>query len=202
MTSPDPKSERLQATHDFKRKAILKAARAVFAREGKPGLTIRAVAAEAGYAAGAVYSYFSSKDEIAAQLIAEDLSLLAKRLKDADAPMTNVDAARRLGHLAAETFRALSSQSDLLMLAGAALSNDALPHDVDRMLNGRLIAALMALGGPIKDRDSEEARLSTLATAAVVLGAAMLERAGRLDILGVTSDELLTHAVERFSKSA
>jgi AcrR family transcriptional regulator len=204
MTSSDPKSERLAATHDFKRKAILRAARAVFAREGIGGLTIRAVAAEAGYAAGAVYSYFASKDEIAAQLIAEDLASLAKRLKDADAPMINIDATRRLGRLAAETFRALTAQSDLLLLAGDALSNEALPIDVDRMLNGRLIAALMALGGPIQagDNASEETRLSTVATAALVLGTAMLDRSGRLSVLGVTPDELLTHAVERLCKSA
>jgi hypothetical protein len=30
----------------------------------------------------------------------------------------------------------------------------------------------------------------------------MLERSGRLTVLGVTPDELLTHAVERFAKSA
>jgi AcrR family transcriptional regulator len=204
MTNPDPKSERLVATHEFKRKAILKAARAVFAREGASGLTIRAVATEAGYAAGAVYSYFASKDEIAAQLIAEDLAALAKRLKDADAPMINIDATRRLGRLAAETFRALEAQGDLLMLAGDALTSDALPSEIDRLLNGRLIAALMALGGPMQagDQASEEARLSTVATAALVLGTAMLDRAGRLSVLGVEPEALLTHAVERLSKSA
>jgi AcrR family transcriptional regulator len=204
VTAPDPKSERLQATHDFKCKAILKAARAVFAREGKSGLTIRAVAAEAGYAAGAVYSYFGSKDEIAAQLIAEDLAALAKRLKDTDAPMQNIDATRRLGRLAAETFRALSAEANLVVLAGDALANDALPSEVDRLLNGKLIAALMALGSPMQngDTDKEDARLATVATAALVLGTAMLERSGRLEVLGVEPDVLLSHAVERLSKSA
>lgn len=203
MTTPE-KSERLAATHDFKRKAILKAARGVFAREGKDGLTVRAVASEAGYAAGAVYSYFSSKDEIAAQLIAEDLGQLAKRLKDADAqPHANIDATKRLALLAAETFQALSAQSELLLLASDALGKGVLPEDVDRLLNGRLIAALMALGAPVQDvEEGREAQMSTVATAALVLGTAFLERSGRLKVLGLGPDEVLTHAVERLSKSA
>jgi hypothetical protein len=52
------------------------------------------------------------------------------------------------------------------------------------------------------DTDKEDARLATVATAALVLGTAMLERSGRLEVLGVEPDVLLSHAVERLSKSA
>ena len=56
------------------RSSILDAARRVAARDGARDLSLRAVAAEAGYAPAGLYGYFSGKDELLLALAADDLS--------------------------------------------------------------------------------------------------------------------------------
>ncbi len=50
------------------RQRLLEAARAVFARDGYRGASVEAIAAEAGYSKGAVYSNFASKEDILLEL--------------------------------------------------------------------------------------------------------------------------------------
>ena len=54
------------------RAAILEAARKLIARNGLSGLSLSAVAEEAGFVAATVYGHFRSKDELALALAAED----------------------------------------------------------------------------------------------------------------------------------
>ena len=68
------REERRESAHANKRIEILAAARRVLARVGAKGLTIRAVAAEAGYVPGAVYFYFHSKAAILSELAVSELS--------------------------------------------------------------------------------------------------------------------------------
>ena len=56
------------------RSSILEAARRVAARDGARDLSLRAVAAEAGFAPAGLYSYFRSKDELLLALAADDLT--------------------------------------------------------------------------------------------------------------------------------
>ena len=58
------------------RTAILDAARRVAAREGARDLSLRGVAAEAGFAPAALYGYFRNKDELLLALAG--LALLAR----------------------------------------------------------------------------------------------------------------------------
>ena len=51
-------------TREATRAAILEAAHRVAAREGARNLSLRAAAAEAGFAPAALYSYFTSRDEL------------------------------------------------------------------------------------------------------------------------------------------
>ena len=60
------------------RVAILDAARRVAARDGARDLSLRGVAAEAGFAPAALYGYFRNKDELLLALAAEDLTQLAR----------------------------------------------------------------------------------------------------------------------------
>lgn len=201
MAQTDPKSERVAAAHDAKRKAILAAARAVIARDGLDGLTMRAVATEAGYVPGAVYFYFTSKDELAAGLVSDELGQLARRLKDSDQSLGAADAARRIAALAAETFRSLAHDSHLIELAAEMFDRGAVPPEAERLLNGRLIGALTALGAPAQDLAPlpEDTRRLTLAVAALVLGTAVLSRAGRLEVLGAAPEEIIGFGVARLT---
>src|ERR1700744_2273796 len=77
-----PKERRPRdATRLESRTAILDAARRVAARDGARDMSLRGVAAEAGFAPAALYGYFQNKDELLLALAAEDLSQLARAMK-------------------------------------------------------------------------------------------------------------------------
>src|SRR5215207_6353977 len=67
---------RQQAQSDLRRTLMLDAARSVFERLGIDGASIREIAREAGYTAGAIYSYFENKEAIYGALLAECLERL------------------------------------------------------------------------------------------------------------------------------
>lgn len=192
------RNERRAREHNATRAAILEAARRVAAREGARDLSLRGVAAEAGFAPAALYSYFTGKDELLLALAAEDLSFIARAMRGAAAGHEGK------GKLAAAAAAAL----DLLrntetMAAGSA----ALPHtpgkgasDAERLFNGRLIAVLKVLSDVTgQTSDSREAQCDVLLVAATLSGLAMLCRAGRLDALGFSVEEVLARLESRFS---
>src|ERR1700679_1484678 len=65
------------------RSQILEAARRVAARDGARDLSLRSVAAEAGFAPAGLYGYFRSKDELLLALAADDLTQLARAMREA-----------------------------------------------------------------------------------------------------------------------
>src|SRR5436189_6355940 len=65
------------------RTAILDAARRVAAKTGARDLSLRGVAAEAGFAPAALYGYFRNKDELLLALAADDLTALAGAMRGA-----------------------------------------------------------------------------------------------------------------------
>lgn len=176
---------RRQAVRDFKRTAILEAARAVLRAKGRAGATIRAIAEEAGYTPGALYAYFPSKEAIEAELLAEAFAALAHSAKRAREEARG-EAGARLRAVVNAVGEGLRGGPDLLALA-QTVRPDSLPAETERHLNGRLIALLQviadALGGcgaPAGEATNRE----TVALMAHILGLALLERSGRLDVLG------------------
>src|SRR3954447_5694758 len=81
MSSAAIRIPRERTSKAASRIAILEAARRVAAREGARDLSLRGVAAEAGFAPAALYGYFRSKDELLLALAAEDLTQLARVMK-------------------------------------------------------------------------------------------------------------------------
>ena len=66
-----------QAAQSMQRRGlVLEAARRVFAERGLDGASIREIARRAGYTAGAIYSYFDSKEAIHVALLGESLERL------------------------------------------------------------------------------------------------------------------------------
>lgn len=87
MAAPSPAAQDARATRkaeaqDARARRILDAARDVLAGTGIQGLTMRAVAGRAGYTAGAVYSYFASKEALLAALAADEMDRAARTLKE------------------------------------------------------------------------------------------------------------------------
>ena len=88
MTSePRPKGRqaRLQEAREITRRAILDAALDLFISQGYSQVSIRNIAARVEYSPGAIYGYFTSKDEIFYALAEEGLRDLGAR-ELADAP--------------------------------------------------------------------------------------------------------------------
>ena len=171
------------------RTAILEAARRVAARDGARDLSLRGVAAEAGFAPAALYGYFRNKDELLLALAAEDLTQLARVMKGS-------------GGLAAAGAAALDllTGAETMAAASAALA-DGTPelNDAERLFNGRLIAALKALSDASgMPPDNRESQCDVVLVAAAVAGLALLARSGRLEALGFSADEMIARLDARF----
>jgi AcrR family transcriptional regulator len=169
------------------RAAILEAARKVGAREGARHLSLRAVAAEAGFAPAALYGYFRNKDELLLALAADDLSLVARAMRESG---LNAAPSEKLEAAALAAVRLLQ-QTETIATAPAALSGGQAP-DAERIFNGRLIAALRSLsdvaGIKMESRDSQ---LDTVLLAATLTGLAVMARSGRLEALGFSAEEIV-----------
>ncbi|HWU54493.1 MAG TPA: TetR family transcriptional regulator [Rhizomicrobium sp.] len=169
------------------RTAILEAARRVAARDGARDLSLRGVAAEAGFAPAALYGYFRNKDELLLALAADDLTALARAMRGAG-------GLAGAGAVALE----LLSHAETMAAASAALPG-AGGNDAERLFNGRLIAALKALsdagGLPSNSRQSQ---CDVVLVAAALTGLALLARSGRLEALGFTPQEMIARLDSRF----
>ncbi|MGZ5835083.1 MAG: TetR family transcriptional regulator [Xanthobacteraceae bacterium] len=183
-------------THAATRTGILDAARRVAARGNARDLSLRSVAAEAGFAPAALYGYFTNKDELLLALAADDLAVLSRAMREAVAHPGG------RGKLGAAAFAAVSllRETESLAAASGALSASAGSSDAERLFNGRLIAALKILsdaaGNPADSRDGQ---CDVVLVAAAVAGLALLTRSGRLEALGFSPDEILKRLDERFT---
>lgn len=190
------RTERRAREHSATRAAILEAARRVAAREGARNLSLRATAAEAGFAPAALYGYFRSKDELLLALAADDLAGLSRAMRSAAGSLEGP------GRIAAAAGAALAllQGAETFAAAQSALPATAGTSEAERLFNGRMIAALNALSEATGRRaDSRPAQADVLLLAAALGGLAMLARSGRLQALGFSADELLARLDARFA---
>jgi AcrR family transcriptional regulator len=190
------RNERRAREHHATRAAILEAARRVAAREGARDLSLRGVAAEAGFAPAALYSYFTGKDDLLLALAAEDLSFLARAMRGAAA---GCEGKGKLAAAAAAALLLLRT-TETIVAASAALPANAGTGEAERLFNGRLIGALKVLSDVSGNTSgSRQAQCDVLLVAAALSGLALLSRAGRLEALGFSDEEILTQLEARFS---
>ena len=119
--------------------AFSKPARRVARREGARDLSLRGVAAEAGFAPAGLYGYFRNKDELLLALAADDLTALARAMRDAHGFAGPGGAA--LDHLSSDRRVHGGGVSPPLSAAPQSAGGGG---DAERLFNGRLIAALRA----------------------------------------------------------
>jgi AcrR family transcriptional regulator len=93
MTSPSPLSPRLsppgvrsprkaKGQGAERREEILDAAQALFAQKGVHAVSTRQIAERAGISQPALYAYFATKDDIAAELCVRAFAILGQRMAD------------------------------------------------------------------------------------------------------------------------
>lgn len=185
------RAARLAREHDDARRSILDAARRLASRVGARHLSLRGVAAEAGYAPAALYGYFRNKNELLCALAAEDVAILAREMREStkDGDALKQAAAIAYDHLCS---------SEILAAASTVLGASE-PNDAERLLNGRLIGALKSLsdaaGGLSRNR---EGQCDVLLIAAAIAGLALFSRAGRLSNLGFSAEEVIARIAARF----
>ncbi len=184
--------DRRQASKAESRVAILDAARRVAARDGARDMSLRGVAAEAGFAPAALYGYFRNKDELLLALAADDLTALARAMRGeglAGAAAAALNLLSGTETMAAASAALTGSPSDVKDKAG----------DAERLFNGRLIAALKALSDASGlSTGSRESQCDVVLLAASLAGLALLARSGRLGALGFTPEEMIARLDTRF----
>ena len=182
--------------HASTRAGILDAARRVAARGGARELSLRSVAAEAGFAPAALYGYFAGKDELLLALAADDLALLSRAMRDA---VMRAEGGSKLSSAASSAIQHLREMESLAAASGA-LPVSAGSSEAERLFNGRLIAALKVLsdsaGNPA---DNREGQCDAVLLGAAVAGLALLARSGRLQALGFSPSEILQRLERRFA---
>ena len=180
--------------HAATRESILAAARHVANRDGARELSLRGVAAEAGYAPAALYGYFRNKDELLLALAAEDLAGLARSMREA----AQARGGAKLSAAASVAMDRLET-AEAIAAASSALPKVAGTSDSERLFNGRMIAVLTALSEALGDGVSRDAQADVVLIAATLTGLALLKRSGRLDALGFGNAELLARLERKFS---
>src|SRR3974390_1700961 len=192
------RAERRSREKSATRAGILEAARKVAARDGARNLSLRGVAAEAGFAPAALYGYFRNKADLLVALGAEDLSGVAKAMRSA------AREAKEDGSFSAASATMLEflRSTETIAAASAALSSVAGASDIERLFNGRLIAVLTALSDATGQKaDNRAAQSDVVVLAATLAGLALMSRSGRLDALGFRPDELLARVQARFGSA-
>ena len=195
-------AERRTRQRAANRGLILDAARKVAAR-GDSELSLRAVALEAGYAPASIYEYFRNRSEMMLALAADDLSQLARTLREQMAQPQGMGRAPD-GRLASAAHLALDymAQSSGFSAAAAIIEDKTLSPESERLYNGKLIGLLTTLAevtgrAPLRSRDDQ---LDVMLAAASIAGIAILARAGRLKALGYDEAELLRRLDRRFAE--
>jgi len=187
------RSERREREHAMARTSILAAARRLAARDGANGLTLRGVAAEAGYAPAALYGYFRNRTDLILALAAEDLAQLSRTMR----------AAHELaGSMVPAASAALNylTNSETIAAAASALDASVEAGESERLFNGRLIGVLRTLSEIAGGRSGSRAgQCDVLLIAAALAGLVLLVRSGRLKALGFAAEELLVRLDARFS---
>lgn len=180
--------QRLEAGRDFRRAAILDAARRVFTRSGVEGASVRDIAKEAGYTPGALYFYYAGKEEIYADILGRSLADLGHTVRSAVAAADSAEARLRAGPLAFYDYYEGHPQNlDLGFYLVRGIRPRGLTPALDRKLNGRLIAMLQIIAKGIRGYsgiDEADANFEAVAAITHICGVLLMANSGRLKTLG------------------
>lgn len=194
----DPSPERSGALRTERRAAIIEAAKSVFTRDGLDKASMRTIARQANCTTGAIYPYFQGKEEIYGAVLTESLDLLQDYIRTCMAAAETAPARARAG-LAAfhDYYRDRPDELALGLYLFQGLGPNGLTKELDRALNAQL-ADLFTL---LKDACFEAGLPDPAKTAgggiSQAVGTLVLERTGRIRLVGQSSPELMTAFLDR-----
>ncbi|WP_020070540.1 TetR/AcrR family transcriptional regulator [Paraburkholderia caledonica] len=190
--------DRLAVVNDAKRAHILTAARQVFEERGLEGANMREIAKRAGYTPGAIYSYFSAKEEIYGALLAESLERLNHAVLER---ISGLRSASKKAIFAASAFYEFYASNprdlDLGFYLFGGMRPQGLTPELNLALNQRLRdalahfeTALMELGA-----SPSTARMEVTAFFAHCVGLLLLENTRRIRMFDENPAELCANYV-------
>lgn len=177
------RAERRRVLIDLKRQMILESAQRVFVRDGLTGANMRAIAREAGYAPSALYKYYTSKEEIYADLLTASLERLREAVEAAALDVRDPAMAVQARAFAFFDFYMERPRDlDLGFYLFQGLNPVGLTPELDSTLNRRLGACLDGIRGAIRELGASDAEAlrETTALFAHCVGILMLVHTGRI----------------------
>lgn len=190
------RNDRREAVSELKRQLIIAAARRVFETEGLEEASMRAIAREAGYTAGAIYFHFENKETIYAHVLDDSLGRLIASVEGAvagaagDPRLQLPTAALAFFDFYAENPRDL----DLgFYLFRGGMRPQGLSPELDARLNARLAASLAPIGtaAAALGADAAAATAIVAGTFAHAVGLLLLEHTGRIRLFTAHSRQLM-----------
>ena len=215
--------ERQRAVTDVRRALVLAAARSAFLELGLEGASLREIAKRAGYTPGAIYSYFSSKEEVYGALLGESLERLNALVGAANAATERQSAsshgetaclrqAQRTLRAKATAFFEFYRESPRDLDLGFYLFHGMQPRGLTPALNEQLNARLRDALAPTQQAlaalglDEDDAQAEVTALFAHIVGLLLLSHTGRIRMFRQQSqalfDRYLDALIARASKPA
>jgi AcrR family transcriptional regulator len=201
----DPRDLRNQALADVRRNLVLDAARSAFFELGMEKTSIREIANRAGYTAGAIYSYFASKEEVYGALLAESLDRLNAVVQHA--LMSCNDDAERV-RLSATAFFDFYRENPRDLDLGFYLFQGMKPRGLTPELNETLNARLREALRPTQDAlsalgmSARQALEEVTALFAHTVGLLVLSHTGRIRMFKQASQDLFDTYLQRLLSRA
>ena len=203
--APPARGNRLRAVNDLKRQMILDAARRVFEQEGLLGASMRAIAAEAGYAASALYNHYASKEEIYGDLLLQSLDALNAAVHREDNHSSSPRRRIERHALAFYDFYLENPRElDLGFYYFQEMRPLGLTPELNERLNARLREALSGVeqGLAASGRSAAEAARETTALFAHCVGLLLLTHTGRIRMFGQDGRTLFAAYVRKLLSPA
>jgi len=186
------------ATREQVRERLRLAAWEVFRSRGFSGLTVRAVAREAGCAVGTLYTYFPDKGALVRELAVDSLGEFGRAVSEAMEAASGLGEVSRVAAGAAR--RVYGADQPAAPLLAVLLNPEGVGNvEFRRRVTGRLIVALGPIAAAQRQGGSPRAVANgeAVAIASFLFGLVLLESSGQLARLEVPASE----AVAAFVRS-
>lgn len=194
------RAKRKRARHDIKRAAIFAIAKRVFLEEGLEGASLRAIARACGYAPGALYAYYDSKEEIYADILRDSLQRLQTATERGARGSNPERAVRGAVRAFCGFYRDNPHDLDLSLYISQGLGPRGLTPDLDAELNDRLNVVLKVLGQALMrvrpDMTAKSCQMHQQTLLSGLMGVLLLERTGRLSRLKTEPGKLLDRHID------
>lgn len=186
---------------EAKRDVLLQAARGEFVEKGLEGATMRGIAARTGCTTGAIYPLFDSKESIYAALLDQSLLRLdACVAQAAGAAAAPADKVRAACSAFLAYYRAHPFEINLGLYAFRGLKRQGVGKRSDAALNHALGNVLMRIAlpfGECRGVSIAETKPFVNLLLSQMIGALVLQAAGRLETLGTDADSLLRSMLDQ-----